>query len=544
MKRDLTINRSTVALATLALAASLGAAAARAADTTHATAQSAANATANTTANAASRAAARPTHKSKRKAARKQSQQAAQQSTPQATANAQAQPPRTEPLIQPNAPEALASANPEQSANETVRADNPPRTQSSQAASQGFIGDSHLTLNLRNYADMQDVEGGPHRHAWVQGAMLDYTSGFTQGPVGFGVDASLYGAFKLDGGQGAGNMVHVAKGGGGSNQLAWAYPGIYDVKAQISNTVLKYGLQIVDDNPFIEPHDNRSLPPTFLGVSLVSKDVTNAVLQAGSFTKVDARGHTNLTDMTTAYGGVSFKRFSYVGGSWDYSPNGSVSLFANQAENVWNQFYGSVQQSIGDPSTLKWTGFANIYSSHGVGGGLEGPINTNAYSLSLAAQHGAHSLLVAFQEILGDQFFDYVNETNGNYLVNSMDVDYNAPHEKSFQVRYGFDGKYAGLPGAKAMLWYALGWGANASASAAANASPDSALYGLYWKNGEPVHGSHHEFGFIPSYTVQSGRFKDTKISFMAMWHHGSKYYSDPSNMEYRLVVGMPLKLF
>ncbi|WP_310632042.1 OprD family outer membrane porin [Paraburkholderia sp.] len=533
MKRDQHIRRTTLAaaaaLATLAasLAVSLGAHAAESAPANGTAPQAA------TSVAPAVKPAAKSTPKAKRKSKRKASRQSAQQAAPKSTQAS------VEPLLAPNAADQLAAPTPDQSTNEAVRADNPRRAQSDQAASQGFIGDSHLTLNLRNYADVLDMEGGPHRHAWVQGAMLDYTSGFTQGPIGFGVDASLYGALKLDGGAGAGNMVHVGKDGGGSNQLAWGYPGVYDVKARVSDTVVKYGLHMVDDNPFFEPHDNRALPPTFMGVSLVSRDVANAVLQAGSFTKVNARGHTNLTDLTTSYGGVSFKRFSYVGGTWDYSPNGSVALFANQADDVWRQYYGSVQQSFGDPSTLKWTGFANIYSTHSVGGGKEGHINNNAYSVSLAAQHGAHSLLFGFQQILGDQFFDYVNETNGIYLVNSMDVDYNAPHEKSFQVRYGFDGKYAGLPGAKALLWYALGWGADASAGAAAN--PDS---GLYWKNGQPVHGSHHEFGFIPSYTLQSGRFKDTKISFVAMWHHGSKYYSDASNMEYRLVVGMPLKLF
>ena len=76
--------------------------------------------------------------------------------------------------------------------------------------------------------------------------MANFESGYTTGLIGIGFDASLYAALKLDGG-GAGSMVHIAKGGGGGNQLAWAYPGIYDVKARISNTVVKYGLQAVDN---------------------------------------------------------------------------------------------------------------------------------------------------------------------------------------------------------------------------------------------------------------------------------------------------------
>ncbi|MEM5433777.1 OprD family outer membrane porin [Paraburkholderia diazotrophica] len=421
---------------------------------------------------------------------------------------------------------------------EATQAVTPPEQLSSQAKSKGLVADSHLNLLFRNYADQFDNEGGPHRHAWVQGMQANFESGYTQGLVGLGVDASLFAALKLDGGNGAGNMVHVRKGGGGSDQLAWAYPGMYDIKGRISETVVKYGLQIVDNNPFLEPHDNRSLPPTFLGVSAVSNDIHNVTLQAGSFTKVDARGHTNLTDMNTSYGGTTFKRLSYFGGNWDYAPNGTVTLYADQAEDVWNQFYASISHSIGDVNSVKWAGLANIYSTHQTGSALQGHINNNAYSLSLSAQHGPHQVLLGYQQILGDQFFDYVNETNGIYLVNSMDVDYNAPHEKSFQLRYTFDGKYAGLPGFKAMVWGVTGWGADASAGAASNA------IGPYTRNGEYVHGTHHEIGFIPSYTLQSGRLKDTKITFIAMYHKSTAHYSDPDNMEYRLVVNVPVKVF
>ncbi len=437
----------------------------------------------------------------------------------------------------------LAAGSPDQSANRVTVANNAPQAQSSQARSNGFIGDSHLTINLRNYADQLDMQGGPHRHAWIQSAQVNYESGFTQGLIGLGVDASLFGALKLDGGAGAGNMVHVGKDGGGSNQLAWAYPGMYDVKARISDTVVKYGLQQVV-NPFMEPHDNRSLPPTFLGLSVVSKDVTDVMLEGGSFTRANDRGHTNLSNLTSSYGGVRIDRLSYVGGTWDYAKGGTLSLYADQADDVWRQYYGSVEQSIGDPSTIKWTGFGNVYSTHNTGDSKEGEINNNAISFSISAQHGPHSILFGYQHIIGNQFFDYLNETNGIYLVNSMDVDYNAPHEQSFQARYTFDGKYAGLPGVKAMFWYLTGWGADASAEAQINASTSSPLHDLYWKDGQPVHGTHHEFGFVPSYTLQSGRFKDTKVTFIAMWHHGSKYYSDASNMEYRLVINMPIKVF
>ncbi|KVG30688.1 OprD family outer membrane porin [Burkholderia ubonensis] len=434
-------------------------------------------------------------------------------------------------VAQASTPNAIINA-------EATQAVTPPDEPSAQSKSNGFIADSHLNFLFRNYADVLDNKGGPHRHAWVQGAMANYESGFTQGLIGFGVDASVYAALKLDGGKGGGNMVHVAKGGG-SNQLAWAYPGIYDVKARISNTVVKYGLQAVD-NPFMEQHDNRALPPTFLGATLVSNEFKNVMLEAGSFTKTDARGHTTLTNLTSQYGGTRIDRLTYAGGTWDYSPDGEVALYANQADDVWRQYYASIKHSIGSPKTIKWTGFANIYSTHDTGDKRQGEINSNAYSLSLAAQHGPHELLLGYQEVLGDQFFDYLNETNGIFLTNSMDVDYNAPHEKSLQLRYTFYGKDAGLPGFKAMVWGVTGWGADGGKMA----SQDPTKSSIYWVNGAPVQGRHHEFGFIPSYTFQSGKLKDTKVTFIAMWHVGSTHYSDATNREYRLVVNVPVKAF
>jgi outer membrane porin, OprD family len=419
--------------------------------------------------------------------------------------------------------------------------DHPPRL--SQRNSNGLIGDSHLDFELRNYTDyFHSIDGG-HRHAWVGSAQAQFQSGFTKGPVGFGFDASLFSAFKFDGGEGAGNMVHVGKHGGEADRIAWAYPGVYDLKARISETVFKYGLHIVS-NPFLEPHDNRSLPPTFLGASMLSRENERLTLQAGSFTKVDPRGHTNLVDLSTSYGGVRFRRLSFAGGTWDYSPNGSASLYADQADDVWRQYYASVQQSIGNVHSMKLTGSANIYSTHDTGAARQGSIDTNAYSLALSAQHGPHVLLVGYQKILGNQFFDYVNETAGNYLINSMDVDYNAPHEQSLQLRYTFDGKYANLPGFSAMLWALQGWGADASSMANRLGRNGPAYGDVYFRNGQAVHGRHHEFGFVPSYLIQTGRLKDTQVTLLAMWHVGSAYYPDATSQAFRLVVTVPISVF
>ncbi|MGI4857648.1 MAG: OprD family outer membrane porin, partial [Janthinobacterium lividum] len=197
---------------------------------------------------------------------------------------------------------------------------------SSQAQSRGLLADSHLDLLLRNYLDYSEVRDTGHRHAWVQAAMLDYESGFTKGLVGFGMDVSLYGAFKLDGGTGAGNMVHVARHGNGANQIAWAYPAIFNVKARVSETVIKYGQLRITDNPLVGGHDNRSLPPTLRGVTVTSNEFGNLSFEGGSFNGVRARGTSYLQKLSTAVGGTRFDRLTYVGANWRYAKDGTLSL--------------------------------------------------------------------------------------------------------------------------------------------------------------------------------------------------------------------------
>ncbi|RRW40184.1 outer membrane porin, OprD family [Pseudomonas luteola] len=68
----------------------------------------------------------------------------------------------------------------------------------------GFIEDQTLTLGLRNFyinTDNRDGTANPSKNEeWGQGFMLNYASGFTQGTVGFGIDAVGMLGVRLDGG--------------------------------------------------------------------------------------------------------------------------------------------------------------------------------------------------------------------------------------------------------------------------------------------------------------------------------------------------------
>lgn len=408
----------------------------------------------------------------------------------------------------------------------------------------GFIGGSHLGGSLRTFVDQQTIDGLIKRHAWTEDLQIDLQSGFTPGVVGVGADASLFAAWRVASSPNAGNMIHVDSSGASTDDRTWAYLGRYDVKLRAGeSSVLKVGLLQVS-NAFLESKDNRGLPPTFRGIAFTSTPTESLNVEAGRFNAVIARGHTDLASLTTNYGGIPFGNVTYVGANLNLAKDQTITVYQDQVQDVWNQTYVDLALASGDPANVRWSGNANAYFTRDTGGQMQGRIANNAYSLTLSATHGAFTGTVAYQRIASDQFFDYVGESWGIALANALVVDYVAPHEQSLQLRGVIDGRAFGLTGARLMLWATAGWGADASASAHAHEAADSPLHDLYWKNGQPVHGKHHEMGVYPSYIVQEGRFKGTRFSVFVVKHVATPFYSDNSSSEYKLTIETPLKAF
>ena len=72
----------------------------------------------------------------------------------------------------------------------------------------GFVDDASVNLNLRNFFINRNFTNPGNAQGlaqeWTQNFILDARSGFTQGTVGFGVDALGLYSIKLDGGKGSG----------------------------------------------------------------------------------------------------------------------------------------------------------------------------------------------------------------------------------------------------------------------------------------------------------------------------------------------------
>ena len=68
-------------------------------------------------------------------------------------------------------------------------------------ASAAFVEDSKASIDLRNFYMNRDFRSGTGQskaEEWAQGFMLKMESGYTEGPIGFGVDAIGLLGVKLD----------------------------------------------------------------------------------------------------------------------------------------------------------------------------------------------------------------------------------------------------------------------------------------------------------------------------------------------------------
>lgn len=425
-----------------------------------------------------------------------------------------------------------------------------------QAGATGFIEGQSLTLSTRNFAAREQMkdsfgftipkDGGRERthsrRAWVQGTQLKYSSGYTQGTIGFGLDVAAFNAINLERGKGR-------IGGGGNRTLAdsnghgveeWSKLGIANVRLRASNTELKAGRFQVD-TPVFSYFDNRALPSSFTGYAITSEELDNLALQAGSFRRVSPRTGSGDEAFTTEYGTreVKGEHMHYLGGNYKPLESLEIAAYGGRFEDIWDQYYLGITHTLGNRENLSLRTALNGYRTRDTGSRKAGYIDNNAWSLAFTLAHQAHALTLAWQQIDGDEYFDYVHETAAIYLANSLLSDYNGPNEKSAQIRYETDWSYFGVPGLSTTAWYAKGWDIDGT-----HYDGDrNGAYGNYVEVRGMDGERHHEYGLMAAYKVQSGAIKDSTFKVTYMSHKASKQQIDGSVNELRVVSTFPFDL-
>lgn len=392
---------------------------------------------------------------------------------------------------------------------------------SEQSDSKGFVEDASATLLLRNTYFNRDYKNGtPDAKTWGQGFIANFQSGFTQGTVGFGVDAFGLLGVKLDSGRGRNYsaMFQTDSDGHPVDDLSQAGGA---VKLRVSNTVFTYGNQF-PSLPVLSYDDSRLLPQSFTGALVTSREIDNLELSAGRFT-ADSPMSSPARDPNR------LKSIDVFGGRYVVSDALNLSLYHSDVEDVFKKYYANVnytqvlseQQALNLDFNMYRTKYDNgSAASLDMGGDGRNDRNT-IWSLAARYSVGAHSFILAHQRNTGDAGYAYDYGDGGStvYLANSYYSDFNLKDERSWQASYELNFAGYGVPG----LTYKVAY-----------------VRGSNIDTGESKSGTERELFNQVSYVFQEGPAKDLSLRL-----RNSIYRADnnvgPDLNEIRAFVEYPL---
>ena len=388
----------------------------------------------------------------------------------------------------------------------------------------GFVEDASVDLNLRNFYINRNFTNPSYTQGkaeeWTQSFILDARSGFTQGMVGFGVDVLGLYSLKLDGGKGTGGTQLLpldSDGRPADNFGRLAVAG----KMKVGKTELKVG-EWMPVLPILRSDDGRSLPQTFNGAQITSKDIEGLTLYGGQFRQNSPRNDSSMEDMfMQGKTAITSDRFNFVGGEYSFNEKRSmIGVWNAQLKDIYQQQYVQLvhSQPLGD-----WTLGANLgyFWGREDGSARAGDLDNRTFSALLSARYGGSTFYVGLQKLTGDNAWMRVNGTSGGTLANdSYNSSYDSAREKSWQLRHDFNFAVLGVPGLTLMNRYISG----------DNVHTASVSDGKEW-------GRESEL----AYTVQSGTFKDLNMRLRNSSIRRS--YSTNEFDENRLIISYPFNL-
>ncbi|UVL39246.1 OprD family porin [Pseudomonas sp. B21-040] len=418
---------------------------------------------------------------------------------------------------------------------------------SDQAEAKGFVEDSKLDLLVRNYYFNRNKTGPKNfdDKDWTQGIQGMYSSGYTQGLIGVGVEAWGQLAIKLDGSDKYAGSGNLSLNDQGENNDSQGKAGAA-AKFRISKTELKIGDMQPSTAPVFAVGGSRILHQTASGIQLQSSEVKDLDLEGGHFyssTSQNANARDGSLWATYANGGngIQANSIDYFGGKYGVSDSLSFSLYGAKLEDIWNQYYANANYTLplGGDESINFDG--NYYNTKDTGNAKAGPISNNAYSLAAAFSFlKAHTITLGFQKINGDTPFDYIGVGDNNkggdsiFLANSIQYsDFNAPGEKSVQARYDLKMAEYGVPGLSFMTRYVKGWDIDGT-----NTPVGSTYAGMYGADGK-----HHETNVEVKYVIQSGPAKDLSFRIRQAWHSANADEGEGDIAEFRLITDYPLNI-
>ncbi|MHC8336404.1 OprD family outer membrane porin [Pseudomonas sp. LB3P25] len=364
-----------------------------------------------------------------------------------------------------------------------------------QAGAAGFLEDSKASVSSRTMyydADMREGASTPanRQRETAEGLKFDYLSGFTQGTVGFGIDAQALVGIHLDGGKGhhpSGNSnSFFPSDSDGSAANEWSrLDG--NVKARFSKTEAHLGGALAPNLPILIANDSRVLPQTFDGGTITSKEIDNVTFNLGQLEHASGRASSNRTGLAVAGGTQDSNQFRYAGADWKVTKDLMLQYYYANLEDYYKQnFLGLVHVYPIAPNQSFKTDIRYFDSrSDGKNGDVgyrfnnnngfaktPGEVDNKTWSAMFTYTLGGSAFLLGHQRVNDDGGFVFLNQgslidgngrqegAGGSSFYSFTDATVGSfirAGENTTFGQYSYDFASLGVPGLKASIAYLNG---------------------------------------------------------------------------------------
>ncbi|WP_419709688.1 OprD family porin [Pseudomonas sp. NFX224] len=329
-----------------------------------------------------------------------------------------------------------------------------------------FFTESTANIFLHNYyfdRDYKDPENPALKselREWAQGVTLNFKSGYTEGPVGFGLDLSSMTGIKLDSAPDrAGTQLLPVDSNGRAVDDYSTFGGI--AKVRFAKSKLNYGRMVLN-TPIAYSSPGRLLPQTFQGTTFQSEDIDKLALMGGFLDRIKFRDSSNYENIrVTAQNGrfldVDSSGFTYVGAKYDALPNLTASYYHATLNDIYRQDYVWLVHDLPlGPGKLK-TDFRWVRSGED-GAANAGKVDNDNYGVVFRYALGGHTFSTGYMALFGDTAQPYMGRSEPSPTVEgAISTDFLNAKERTWQVRWDYDFAASGIPGLTAMLWHMRG---------------------------------------------------------------------------------------
>lgn len=424
------------------------------------------------------------------------------------------------------------------------------------AQANSFIDDTKIDVLNRNFYFYRDFRNGGfnssgansqlpieerqgYRDEWAHGIIAQLNTGYTETPIQVALNAHALAGIKLksspyDTGT---NLLEFNAKTGHTDPIYAEVGGA--VKIKYKDTTLIYGDQF-PNHPVMAVSTVRLLPSTATGISLQNQSLKDVSLEAGYFYQMSpVDSPDRLGNFTTDYAaGIEADSIGFIGAKLR-GKHTNYTVYASELENIWQQYYVGLHGHYPlskDGHALRFA-TANYYNKE-TGKEKAGELEAVALSGMLGYHYNNHVLSLGYQQIIGDEPFDWVAfktlGANTSILNAAQFATFSEANEKSVQVKYEIDFSPYGYAGLSLMGRYLYGWDID-------NADSNNAFYTKRYIYDPLKDYSHWERDITLAYKVPHGLAKGLDIKLRQATHRADKGYRYNDIDELRIILEYPM---